>query len=332
LTDIFISYAREDQSRVRDLVTVLEKCGWSVFWAPKVRPGQKWRDHIFQALQASRCIVVVWSRHSKDSSWVLEEATVGENRGMLVPVLLDPVEIPFGFGQTQAADLTNWRIDKPSEELDLLVQELRARLKDPPLPSGSVGSDQEVPITYSDNPSGRMKQLAIASAAIVIIGCVIGYGFLRVRSSPPPDRPGVGKTAPAGEEGRPQPKRVDPVVQILGHASATPSSLKLPGAVEVSLALQAAKPGVVSIRYILGADTHVYFKGTGRSVSNVFELPVVEVHEVGKKVDQRLELIQLGGPQWATLEIKIEIRSAGRVVGRGSCVIGILDTSRKPSR
>jgi hypothetical protein len=32
MADIFLSYAREDQSRVGPLVRALEGQGWSVFW------------------------------------------------------------------------------------------------------------------------------------------------------------------------------------------------------------------------------------------------------------------------------------------------------------
>ncbi len=40
MTGIFVSYAREDQERVKPIVNELEKHGWSVFWDRKIPPGK----------------------------------------------------------------------------------------------------------------------------------------------------------------------------------------------------------------------------------------------------------------------------------------------------
>jgi hypothetical protein len=36
MTEIFISYAREDEDRVKDLGSTLEQQGWSVFWDRRI--------------------------------------------------------------------------------------------------------------------------------------------------------------------------------------------------------------------------------------------------------------------------------------------------------
>src|SRR5262245_64221138 len=66
-TDIFISYAREDESRVRALVGALETAGWAVFWDRQIPTGSTWRGHIGRALDDARCILVVWSKASVES-------------------------------------------------------------------------------------------------------------------------------------------------------------------------------------------------------------------------------------------------------------------------
>ena len=60
------------------------------------------------ALTAARCVIVVWSASSVASTWVRAEAEDARTRGILVPILVDNVKIPFPFGQIQAADLTGW--------------------------------------------------------------------------------------------------------------------------------------------------------------------------------------------------------------------------------
>jgi pantoate kinase len=59
--DIFLSYAREDQTRARDLAAALEQRGLTVFWDREVPPGQTWPSSIGAALANARCVVVAWS-------------------------------------------------------------------------------------------------------------------------------------------------------------------------------------------------------------------------------------------------------------------------------
>ena len=83
-SDIFFSYAREDQARVAPIVAALEARGWSVFWDQRIPAGQTWRSHIGRALDQARCVVVVWSEHAIRSEWVIEEAERGRGRHILV--------------------------------------------------------------------------------------------------------------------------------------------------------------------------------------------------------------------------------------------------------
>lgn len=118
MADLFISYAHEDEARIRLLSETLAQQGWSVFWDRRIPAGKTWRSSIGQALIDARCVIVAWSRHSIDSRWVIEEADEAQKRGILVPVLLDSVEPPIGFRSIQAADLTTWRPELPSPRFE----------------------------------------------------------------------------------------------------------------------------------------------------------------------------------------------------------------------
>jgi hypothetical protein len=122
--DVFLSYAREDEERSMKLAHELQGCGYSVFWDRRVPPGKTWNNHIFQALVGSRCVIVIWSNESVNSTWVQEEAEYGKKRGILIPVLRESVDPPFGFGLIQAADLTQWTIGARPPGLQDLVDEL----------------------------------------------------------------------------------------------------------------------------------------------------------------------------------------------------------------
>ena len=69
-------------------------------------------------MDAAKCIVVLWSKQSIHSNWVLEEADIGKRRGILVPAKIDPVVPPLGFGLIQAADLTDWDSDTTHAEFE----------------------------------------------------------------------------------------------------------------------------------------------------------------------------------------------------------------------
>jgi formylglycine-generating enzyme required for sulfatase activity len=109
MSDIFISYAREDRPRAEAIAQALEDHGWSVWWDWVIPTGKKFRRVIQEEIDKARCVVVLWSATSIDSDWVIEEASEGNDRGILLPVLIQKVRPPMGFRSMHAADLTNWR-------------------------------------------------------------------------------------------------------------------------------------------------------------------------------------------------------------------------------
>jgi formylglycine-generating enzyme required for sulfatase activity len=124
MADIFISYAREDETRIRELVRALEEQGWTIFWDRRIPAGKTWQSYIGQALSEAKCVVVAWSHHSVTSDWVIEEANDAKDRGVLVPVFLDSVKPPLGFRGIQAADLTDWKPGASSPQFDQLIQDI----------------------------------------------------------------------------------------------------------------------------------------------------------------------------------------------------------------
>ena len=101
MSDVFLSYAAEDRDRLEPIARALESQGWSVFWDLAIPSGRTWRAVISVALENARCIVVAWSSHSVNSTWVQEEADEGERRGILVPIFIQDVTPPLGFRSVQ---------------------------------------------------------------------------------------------------------------------------------------------------------------------------------------------------------------------------------------
>lgn len=141
MSDIFLSYKSEDRARAKIIAEALEQQGYSVWLDQKIPPGKTYDDFINEALDSAKCVVVLWSKESvklKEGRWVRTEATIGDRRGILVPVLIDDVEPPFSFMLTEAARLIDWKGTLPNPEFDLLVgsiagilgQSLAARIED----------------------------------------------------------------------------------------------------------------------------------------------------------------------------------------------------------
>jgi hypothetical protein len=178
--DIFVSYAREDQARVALIVAALEARGWSVFWDRRIPAGQTWRSYIGRALDEARCVVVTWSEHSIRSEWVIEEADEGRGRGILVPVLLDPVRPPRGFRSIQAADLSRWSPEHPWPAFDSFLADVGVVLGKlyPKETSMSNVAPMPVSIPLADNDAANQLNAAAAPltvkhGALTLIGLVI---------------------------------------------------------------------------------------------------------------------------------------------------------------
>lgn len=128
MPDLFISYAREDQARIKPLVQLLQGHGWEVFWDRTVPAGETWRSWLESNIRSARCVVVAWSEHSVRSRWVQEEAETGLRRGALLPVRLDDVDPPFGFSTLQAADLLTWDGAPDAGQAKALITALERKL------------------------------------------------------------------------------------------------------------------------------------------------------------------------------------------------------------
>jgi TIR domain len=111
MNEVFVSYKRDDEPRVGRLVRALEDAGFSVWWDRGLGGGESWRAQIQSALDAAKCVIVVWTHKSVGPAgdFVRDEAGQAKRRGVLVPVMLERVTPPLGFGEIQAIDLTHWK-------------------------------------------------------------------------------------------------------------------------------------------------------------------------------------------------------------------------------
>jgi formylglycine-generating enzyme required for sulfatase activity len=145
MADIFLSYAREDEPRARALAGALGSRGWSIFWDRRIPKGRDFREHLQQQLDSAGCIVVLWSRASIKSGFVIDEATEGFKNQRLVPALIEAVSQPLGFRGIEAADLTEWPNDASRDEFEELVSSI-GQIVPPSVQSVAATSVAEVAV------------------------------------------------------------------------------------------------------------------------------------------------------------------------------------------
>jgi len=129
VTDIFVSYAREDRDTVSTLAAHLEATGWTVWWDRQILAGKEFDTVIETEIGQARCVLVVWSAHSVDSRWVKTEASEGLRRDILVPIIVDGCTPPLAFRNIQSVSFPHAVIEPGSAAFDDLIASITPLVK-----------------------------------------------------------------------------------------------------------------------------------------------------------------------------------------------------------
>jgi len=127
MSDVFISYKREDQPRILPMIEGLRRAGLSVAWDRDIPGGARWRQTLIEHLDSAPCVIVVWSEASAGPAgeFVHEEASRAKARAALLPVRIDSVAEPLGFGEIQSLDLVDWAGDLDDSRFQDVVAAVR---------------------------------------------------------------------------------------------------------------------------------------------------------------------------------------------------------------
>jgi TolB-like protein len=166
MSDVFISYKAEDRRRVQPLVQALQADGYSVWWDEHIGTGDEWRQTIEHQLDTARCVIVIWSKRSvgPDGHFVRDEASRAQRRHVYIPVLVDAVDPPLGFGESQATSLKGWKGDRSSSTYQAVLGAVRKIV-------GSGSADSQ-PISVGLPVSRR----AVVAGGAVATAAVVGAG------------------------------------------------------------------------------------------------------------------------------------------------------------
>lgn len=153
MTDVFISYKREDRDKAHALAEAIAAEGYEVWWDVELLPGEKFADEIKSIIKSAKAAVVLWSERSVKSTFVAAEARMALRQGILIPAWLDRSEPPLPFSELHTLDLTNWGGDPADPILEPLILAIERKLgskpdEAPSEPIGNILAKPEEEATY----------------------------------------------------------------------------------------------------------------------------------------------------------------------------------------
>lgn len=182
MPDIFLSYSREDRSRVEPLAEALVQAGYSVWWDRNLTGGRRFLDETQGQLSEAKAVLVVWTKTSVNSHWVADEASEGRDTGRLVPITLDGTMPPLGFRQFQVLDFSRW---EPGDEA--LLKDLRAALSrlidNPTIPAALVAAARPARLPLS------RRTLVIGSLVAAGLIVLASVALLATQTGSKPETP-----------------------------------------------------------------------------------------------------------------------------------------------
>lgn len=153
----------DDTPRAKRLVDALRRSGLDVTWDAEWRSGEHWRSRLDELTKTATCILVVWTQESvrPEASLVHDIAQRALERDVLLPVGLDAVTAPLGFGSIRPIDLGGWNGSRRNRRFKRLVAAVRAMQAGEAPPA-------------ADEPVSRRKRLA-GWAAVGAGAGIVGF-------------------------------------------------------------------------------------------------------------------------------------------------------------
>ena len=183
MSDIFISYFHHDRPHAEGLARALEAEGLSVWWDRTIPAGRNFDQVIEEALNAAKVVMVLWSRGSVQSRWVLNEAEEAAARNILVPVFIEErVRIPLAFRRIQAANLVGWDGSQDTPAFHDLVATLAQRIggrsgstgpqpiSEPPPVDDGPPPDPPAPPVWSPRPPLLYRRIGLTGLLLAVFG------------------------------------------------------------------------------------------------------------------------------------------------------------------
>lgn len=143
--EVFVSYSRDDESRVFDLAAKLRAAGVSL-WIDQggLDAASQWSEQIVKALESAKVLLLIVTESAVHSDNVAKEVVlVSERKGHILPVYLEPTVIPPSLKYQLAGiqHISYFKGEDSGASLNAIVRSLErigVRLAPPPDTKGST--------------------------------------------------------------------------------------------------------------------------------------------------------------------------------------------------
>src|ERR1051325_6549390 len=128
--DVFISHSAQDKTVAEAICTALENAAIRCWVAPRdVRPGRSFPGEITRAIQQSKVMVLIFSRHSNNSEQVLREVQLAVDSHLpIVRFRIEDVpltdDLRYYLSTPHWLDALTRPVSKHIPRLELAVKEL----------------------------------------------------------------------------------------------------------------------------------------------------------------------------------------------------------------
>ncbi|MBC2776946.1 toll/interleukin-1 receptor domain-containing protein [Parasphingopyxis marina] len=163
MTDVFISYARKNRDRVRQVADGITDSGYSLWWDTALKAGDNYALKIEKALAETKSVVVCWSEQAKESLWVRAEASEALDHDKLVQIRLDESRMPLPFNVLHMIPFAGWNGSRQSREWSEL--------------EGRVGVMTGREVADFENAAGAAPELAQRLQGLGPVA-TIGFGLV----------------------------------------------------------------------------------------------------------------------------------------------------------
>src|SRR5262245_9371993 len=134
MADVFISYKRERRPAARHLEQILVRYGYTVWFDLALVRGKDYEAQIERELTAAKAVIVLWCRLSVASEGVRSEANRAKSKGKLIPVVIEPCELPLFSTLEQNIDLTSAAGSPRDHALDPVLDDVERLVGRAPQP------------------------------------------------------------------------------------------------------------------------------------------------------------------------------------------------------
>ena len=182
MADVCIIYASPRRKVVEALDAILSP-QWSIWWDDKIVEGD-YRGEIERQLAQAKCVIPVWCRVSRSDEDVIDEAEFARKRKVpLIPIRVEDVDPPLGFGGRQRVDLVGWDGDPDHPAVELLKKRIatvaptRPRLLPRPAAFEAGGKVAPAPVFFHSvsshetqlRPDAAVQALSVFGARTILV-------------------------------------------------------------------------------------------------------------------------------------------------------------------